>query len=228
LRKKKKVEFDKNLTEIIFFDLEFYIPKEDRVKDKKGVSLFANPCRDRHFLLGGVFCRIFPFKSFDDREIQNFWIWELKTEKAVLEAIYKFFKESQDRMRNKRKEQADLIVVGIGISRFDLPVLFIRSMFHEIASPEELFNCYYKLKPVDLSDVGISFIKRDLPILYPVTKSELNKAILNDSENNNSGISVSNVYDFNEFNKIKERTNKEVVHAIELYSKILDDIFLSS
>lgn len=51
------VKYTKERTQIIFFDLEFYVPEIDR--DQYAFS--ANPFRDNHLLLGGSFLNWKPF-----------------------------------------------------------------------------------------------------------------------------------------------------------------------
>jgi len=109
------VWFDPELTEIIFFDLEFYVPKIDR--DKPGASLLANPYKEDHFLLGGVFCKLFPLrKGNQNPKFEHYRTWEMNNdEKMVLTKIYNFFHEEWKRFSNKDRRQANLIAAGLGI-----------------------------------------------------------------------------------------------------------------
>lgn len=52
--------FDKN-TQVIFFDLEYYVPKEQR---NNTVGLVANPYRcTGGFIIGGVFKKYYPLRG---------------------------------------------------------------------------------------------------------------------------------------------------------------------
>lgn len=212
------VLFDDELTEIIFLDTEFYVPPEDR--DRPGASLLANPYKENHFFLGGVFRRHFPLKprSSDD-ESRHFWIWRLENEENVLRLIYEMFQRSWERLKDKDPMQADLIVSGIGISRFDLPMLFIRSLKYHFASPEELFECYFKLKQVDLSNVGIGFFTLGVDVFYPKTANQLLRRFGIRKEKL-SGMNVWQLYDNGDFRKIELRTDEEVCDCVEIYRRM--------
>lgn len=219
------VRFDPEITEIVFFDLEFYVPKADR--DKPGVSLLANPYKKDHFLLGGVFCKIFPLqKSSENPKFEHYWTWEMKDgEKAVLTRIYDFFQEAWKRLSNKDPWQADLIAVGLGISKFDIPVLFTRSLILGIARPEELFECYFKLKQVDLNVVGIGFSsqKTQNEVLYPKTANELLDRF-GISKVKTSGMLVWDMYDAGDRQGIRARTENEVRDAVQIYWKMRKEL----
>lgn len=217
------VQFDPELTEMIFFDLEFYVPKVDR--NKLGASLLANPLKQDHFLLGGVFYRDFPLKKGGrNPHFEHYWIWKMDNEKAVLAAIYSFFKNSWNLLRNKDPQQADLITTGIGISRFDIPILYIRSLNQIIATPAELFECYFKTKQVDFTNVGITFFNKGVNILYPKTANQLMRRFGIQKEKT-TGMSIWDMYDNNEFQNIENRTESEVRDAIQIYKKMQKQLF---
>ena len=56
------IEFPPQFTEIIFFDIECYVPPEDRTKISKS-SLIYNAAKPSHFIFGGVFRRMFPISG---------------------------------------------------------------------------------------------------------------------------------------------------------------------
>jgi hypothetical protein len=113
-----------------------------------------------------------------------------------------------------------LIVIGIGISRFDIPALFTRSLLKHIDTVENLFEPYLKTKIVDLGDVGISlFTKNPQPVLYPTTANAL-AARLGIGESKESGKSVWDMYDSGDFEGIRNRTAHEVEIAMKIASKI--------
>ena len=115
-------------TRTLFFDLEYQVPK-DAQKSTYG-SLLANPGRSGQKILGGSFCLLESTNvkgwtsNLKEIEMVNFWIWEYdNNEKKMLEDIFQYFKDSWSTLKGKKDREADLITCGIGISRFDLPIL---------------------------------------------------------------------------------------------------------
>ena len=53
--------FDPKFTEVLYLDVESYVPEPDRVQ--KLSSMFANPAIRDHFALGAVLCREFPLQK---------------------------------------------------------------------------------------------------------------------------------------------------------------------
>lgn len=214
------VYFDRKKTEIIIFDLEFYVPLEDR--NKKGASLLANPCKKNHFLLGGVFAKYKPLKK-ENVHYTHFWIWEDGDEKTVLKRIFKYIRSSWAKLKDKDPRQADLIFCGIGISRFDVPILYIRSQYHQIAPQHEIFECYFKAKQLDISNIVIPFFNRD-KVMYPKSTN----AILSRfgiQKKKESGISVWDMYDQERYHDIEKRTQKEVNDCLKLYKLLSNKIY---
>lgn len=221
------VRFDPDMTEIIFFDSEFYVPPEDR--DRPGASLLANPCRPNHFFLGGVFHRYYPLKESSKKEYHHFWNWrdENKDEGSTLKQIFEFFQESWERLKDKDPRDADLILCGTGTSRFDVPVLFIRSLEYDFAAPDELFECYFKTKQVDLSNVGIAFVNKVEPVLYPRPTGQLLRRF-GISEGKPTGMSVWEMYDNGDHEAIENRTEGEVRDCVKIYHSMKSMIFQKS
>jgi hypothetical protein len=170
--------FDKEKTEVIFFDIEYYVPPKDRTII--GPSLVASPFKENQFILGGVFTKYNPFKM-KNTDYVHFWIWKDIDEKRVLEKIYRYIQSSWEQLTKYKHTlleqweeglicnmqwQADLMFCGIGISQFDIPMLYFRSQHHQIASAEELFNCYFKARALDLNTITIPFFNKD-EIMYP-------------------------------------------------------------
>ncbi len=215
------IEFLSQFTEIIFFDLECYVPPEDRTKVSKS-SLIYNAAKPDHFILGGVFRRMFPMRS----ELEPSWaVWNFgkQEEKETLTKIYEYFTQSWKLIDQRdRKNHPDLILMGTGISRLDIPALFVRSKFHDIDSEEALYETYFKAKVVDLGDVGIPLFRKNPRIypLYPKTTSDLIYELRVPSKKT-SGKKVWDLYDLKEFDAIKARTASEVDDAIEIANKII-------
>ncbi len=186
--------------------------------------MLSNPFRKGHFLLGGDFYRVFPLKEKlipgNQNPIKSIWIWQAGTEIEMLRQIFNFFQESWKPLEKKEPAQADLIAVGIGISRFDLPALFSRSLVHHIASRSELFSCYFHLKIVDLSDVGTLLPPRP-PVLYPRTANELARHFDLPIKKKSSGTTVWDLYDSGDYIGIESRTKEEVLNLIRIYTALV-------
>ncbi len=211
------ITFDPKFTEVIHLDIEGYVPQQDRIQRQS--SMFANPGNPSHFLLGGVLCREFPLRKTVP-EFTHVWNWKEAEEVDTLRKIYDYFRESWGLLDGKTREHPDLIVMGIGISRFDIPALFTRSVLKQIDTVENLFETYLKTKIVDLGDVGIPlFTRNQEPVLYPKTANAL-AARLGIREVKESGKTVWEMYDSGDFDGIRNRTAHEVEVAMKIASKI--------
>ncbi|MHA1168705.1 MAG: hypothetical protein ACTSRU_12835 [Candidatus Hodarchaeales archaeon] len=114
---------------MLFFDLEHYVPEEQR--QSKTTTLRANPDRKGQFLLGGVVTNLQYDDGLGRSNTGEYWIWKetslendeeiQKAEEKVLEKIYHHFKRSWEIVTQNFSRRRDLIVVGTGIARFDLP-----------------------------------------------------------------------------------------------------------
>jgi hypothetical protein len=222
------IDFNPQFTEIVFFDLECYVPPEDRTKHSKS-SLIYNAAKPNHFILGGVFRRMFPIRG----ELELAWqVWnfERQGEKETLLQIYEYFNKSWKMIDERsRKDHPDLILAGTGISRLDIPALFVRSTLHQIDSEDKLYETYFKAKVVDLGDVGIPLFKKNPRIypLYPKTTNDLIEELQIKSQKI-SGKRVWDLCDLKDFEAIKARTALEVDDAIEIANKIISRIAKST
>jgi hypothetical protein len=217
----KMIDFNPRFTEVVFFDLECYVPPEDRTNYSKS-SLIYNAAKPDHFILGGVFRRMFPIKG----ELEPAWqVWnfEKQNEKETLKQIYEYFSKSWQIIDERsRRNNPDLILAGTGISRLDIPALFVRSAFYKIDSEDALYETYFKAKVVDLGDVGIPLFRKN-PKVYPLYPKTTNDLIfqLGVKSSKTSGKRVWDLYDSKEFEAIKTRTALEVDDAIEIANKII-------
>lgn len=88
---------------MLFFDLEFYVPKNDRPTDSR---IFAvNPNMKGHKLLGGAFYS----KKFDEKiakhpDCTQLWLWDHEDERRLLETIYKLFREEKEKTAAEQKK----------------------------------------------------------------------------------------------------------------------------
>jgi len=210
------VDFDPDITEIIFFDIEWYVPPDQR--ELKGASLAMNPNKPGQFLLGGVFGKFHPLKQRKgDIKYDHFWLWKEEDEKTVVKKIYDYVKTEWRNFDDTPHSQADLILCGQGISRLDVPVLYIRSMDYKVDKPEEIFYTFCKTKQVDLSNVAIPLIYGDL--MYPSNWNQICRRFRFDRLKE-SGKSVWDYYDQKAFSTIEDRTEKEVRDCVEFYDYI--------
>jgi len=218
------VDFDPRFTEVVYLDIECYVPPNSRQQSRS--SMKYNPAKTDNFVLGGVFRRAFPFQKKMEPP-QHFWNWTRENEKTTLQQIYNYFNESWKLIEGKTDKNPDLILVGIGISRHDIPTLYVRSAMHHIDSEETLYETYLKTKIVDLGDVGIPLFPNDPRIfpLYPKTTNALTAKLgLQAQGRKESGKNVWELYESQQFDAITERTASEVEDTIKIASSIISRI----
>ena len=214
---------------MIFFDLEFYVPPEDRHHSNRQGSFKFNPCRSTHFLLGGEFiCTDIHCHSILDH--QSLWLWNFKSEKALLHEIYRYFSHhwDQEREENHKKDTItiilqkrirDVITCGFAIARIDLPTLFIRSSQYDFAPSDALFRTFLTTKVIDLSNTA-SFLFPHETVCYPKTQREVAQKLLNRSMSKLPGHSVWKHYDQGEYDAIADRCYAEVEETLEIYRQL--------
>jgi hypothetical protein len=188
--------------------------------------MIYNPAKIDHFVLGGVFRRAFPRQDKIDPPWQV-WNWAKENEKTTLQQIYNYFNESWKMIEGRTKKiHPDLILVGTGISRLDVPTLYVRSALHQIDAEEALYETYFKTKIVDLGDVGIPLFGKN-PEIYPLYPKRTNALTsrLQIQSRKASGKTVWELYDSQEFDAIRERTVSEVADVIEIASRIVSHQF---
>jgi hypothetical protein len=217
------IDFDPRFTEVVYLDIECYVPPNARQPGRS--SMIYNPAGTDHFILGGVFRREFPGQHKTE-PAWHVWNWTKEDEKVTLQRIYDYMNESWRTIEGKTTNHPDLMLVGIGISRHDVPALYVRSAFHRIASETALYETYFKTKIVDLSDAGIGFFRNN-PAIYPLYPKTANALAARFGIRARgiqgrkvSGKSVWDLYDLGQFDEIKERTASEVEDAIEIASKM--------
>lgn len=207
---------------MLFFDLEAYAPPSDRATSLS--SLVVNPARPSHLLLGGCFFS----KRFDEPipeapALDGLWLWNYESEAALLRAIKARFEREWQRQRDEGvkilgKPAKDLVVCGAGIAKFDLPALYCRSLFNEIADPAELFEVFFKARPIELSNEA-SFLFPEEPVLYPKTTREM-AGRLGLSEKKGSSKGVWESYESRDYAAIERRTEDELRLVLHLYERL--------
>lgn len=218
------IQYYREKTQIIFFDLEFYVPKEDR---EGRMGLKANPYRTGHFLIGGTLHRYFPLIHKRNHDsIKEFWIWNYKNEAEMMKDIIAFIEESWS-IIYKKDNQAELFYSGIGISRVDIQYLFAKAKLLGIKTEEELFNLFYKGRFLDFETIVIPYFKnKDNMMKTKTTKDMLSKFKI--ERERGPSISVWDQYDAGEYEKIRERNVNEVSDLPVMYQAILTRIHSDS
>lgn len=212
------LDLDPRFTEVVYFDTETIVPPADR--EARGRSLKFDPFRPGHEFLGGVFDRGFPLA---DRSLERceFWSWRDGGERATLGRVLEFFREAWRRIEPRGDDHPDLILVGHGLARFDLPMLIGRALQLELAPSGELFDLFFKTKPVDLSNAALGLRRsRPTPLLYPMTARELG-ALLGGDARKPSGKRVWELYDAGQFEAIERRARGEVDEIERMAAAIL-------
>jgi hypothetical protein len=207
---------------MLFFDLEAYVPPDDRTASRG--SLIVNPARPGHVLLGGCFFS----KRFADRipeapRIEGLWLWHFESEAALLRAIQRRFEQEWEHQRaeNARilgKPAVDLVVCGAGISKFDLPALYCRSLLYDAARAADWFELFFKARPIDLANEA-SFLFPEEPVLYPKTTREV-AGRLGLCELKGSSKGVWEHYERGDHGAIEQRTADELRLVLELYTRL--------
>jgi hypothetical protein len=207
---------------MLFFDLEFYVPPHDRAASLS--SLVVNPAKPEHVLLGGCFfSKRFAEPIPDTPALDGLWLWNFESEAALLRAIQARFEKEwhaqrQEGVRILGKPAMDLVLCGAGIAKFDLPALYCRSVLHGIASPAELFELYFKARPIELSNVA-SFLFRSERILYPKTTKEMaGKLGLTEDKGSSKGVWES--YEARDHASIENRTRAELQTVLAIYQRL--------
>jgi hypothetical protein len=207
---------------MLFFDLEAYAPPDDRTASRS--SLIVNPARPGHVLLGGAFySKRFVDPIPEAPRIDGLWLWQFGSEAALLGAIQRRFEEEWERQRaeNARilgKPAVDLVVCGAGITKFDLPALYCRSLLHDTARAADWFELFFKARPIDLAHEA-SFLFPEEPVLYPKTTREMAGRLgLRERKGSSKGVWES--YERGDHGAIEQRTAEELRLVLELYARL--------
>lgn len=220
---------NRNYKKMVFFDLEYYVPKENRKK----VVLSYNPWQIGNIFLGGVF---YSFDSsvnlkkgtpLNQQNKISFWIWNYDNDECLLTiAIYNYLREIKEVVISENSGFAFPVLSGIGISHSDIPVLWELFKKYELISNETSFEFQNSFRTIDLSQISIGAFECSLPILYPKTKNELLKrfSLKTSSENSKS---VWDYYESGATKFIEDRVLNEIEFSIEIYMAI-KDVFVNS
>lgn len=212
---------------MIFFDLEFYVPKLQRNTPNSKGTLVFNPTFSEHIILGGHFV----ISNLNDQKkiaSHSLWLWNYPNEKQMISAIIQIFKQEFERQQGildsvLEKRIKDIVTCGFAIGRIDLPSLFIKSQSYQLDSPASLFNLFLKTKIIDLSNVA-SFLFKDELTFYPKTANEVAKKIFPKNPWKPSGKKVWDYYDLGEYDMIENRCKSEVDDIIKIYNELQNKI----
>jgi hypothetical protein len=207
---------------MLFFDLEAYAPPDDRSASRS--SLVVNPARPGHVLLGGCFfSKRFADPIPEAPRLEGLWLWNFASEAALLSAIKARFEEEwrlqrEENVRILGKPAVDLVVCGAGITKFDLPALYCRCLFNELASPAELFELFFKARPIELANEA-SFLFPEEPVLYPKTTREMAGRLgLRERKGSSKGVWES--YEARDYTAIEQRTEGELRLVLDIYQRL--------
>ncbi|MBE6506578.1 MAG: hypothetical protein E7Z72_01455 [Methanocorpusculum parvum] len=209
-------------TELLVFDLEAYVPAEDRRK-KTGASLAVNPFREGHTLLGGVFHLSRPRtrEILTEPAFEHHWIWDEGDEAEVVSSIYQIFSGMRRRASVKKQHHADPVVAGVGIAQFDMPCIFAKCLAHEVAPADEIYETVCKVRVVDLAVAGIGFLPSKAPVLYPKTHNALADRFIPERAKKPTGKVVWEMADEKDFAGIAERCAGEVKEMVLLTERMI-------
>lgn len=215
------IRFSPEFTEVLVFDLEANVPKEDR-RRSCGPSLAVNPFKKDHLLLGGVVYCEKPLARKVISDYVHHWVWDLGDEAKVTASLYAEFRSVWERVKHKQSRYSDPVVAGVGISVFDLPFLTCKCFEHEVAEPEEIYETMCKFRVLDLSAAGLGFVRQQRPVLYPCTHNELANELLGDRCQKPTGKCVWDMFDEGNFSAIEKRCEDEVSEMVLLMSEMLE------
>ncbi len=147
-------------------------------------------------------------------------------EKSVLNNVYSFFRATWELIQGKKHSDPDPITIGTGISRLDIPGLFTRSLVKNIDEPRRLYDTFLKTKIVDLSEVAIPYLNKNRPkMLYPATTNAIAARFDLGTERKDTGKSVWDMVDTNDFIAIRNRVLGETEVLWKIYNAMVGKIF---
>lgn len=211
------LRFYPETTKVIFFDLEYYVPKADRGRTSYGGMSFS-PFLPGHRIIGGVFQTYFPMQDRLEAP-RAFWEWELGSEAAVLRALYKHI-EAQ--WHSISKQSGSLMLAGIGISYSDIPALLARMVSAEVAPSENVHDLLCGCRQIDLSVATFcQFSFNQSYFAYPKTKAALYQKYI-PNRKMESGTTVWDAYDAGNYQAIESRCRQEIDDMLAIYKAMVD------
>lgn len=201
-------------TRILFFDLEYYVPPEDRARPTPSGMRFS-PHLPSHRLLGGAFLTYLPML---DRVAsrQAFWAWSHADEATMLRAICAHLQATWKPYADARQEGTP-ILAGIGIGHSDVPCLATRIAQHGVMDPVQAHDLLYGCRQLDLGVASFGQFALNHPYFaYPKTKRQLYEKYV-DGKRIDPGRAVWDLYDRGDHAAIEARCGEEVEDALAIY-----------
>ncbi|OOF51780.1 hypothetical protein BKK54_02035 [Rodentibacter genomosp. 1] len=216
------IKFLPHKTKILFLDLEYYVPENDRDNPNPGGMSFS-PTSPTHKVIGGCFQIYYPMKNRPECQILSFWEWKLGSEENIIKEIYKVF-ISLWKGIHKSNNCVPMCCGIIGISHSDLPVLYTKMLQYKLDTPENLFYLIFGTRQLDLSCIvaGQFTSKKHNYFFYPKTKSQLYQKYLPKAKRSEHAISVWKYYDDRAFEEIEQRTRLEIIDSLKIYKKFFE------
>ena len=157
-------------------------------------------------------------------EEKGVWLWNYDSERELLLEIYNIFLAEWSHLYSGKrivisgKRLRDIITIGFGIGRVDLPALFVRSQLFEIDTSEKLYAVFLKTKVIDLG-TACTFLFPEDPFLYPKSANEVAERISASKygAKKDAGKSVWKAYDEQDFEYIETRCAHEVHQIMSIY-----------
>lgn len=129
-------------------------------------------------------------------------------------------------LEGKDNSDPDLITIGTGISRLDLPGLCVKSLTHLLDKSANLYKTFMKTKIVDLTEVAIPYLDKNTPrMLYPVATNRIVNRFKIDAPGKETGKNVWDMVDSGNLDGVKLRTAEEVKVLTNIYNKLVEQIF---
>lgn len=206
-------------TKVVFFDLEYYVPVEDRTRQAPSTMKFS-PYLPGHKILGGTFQTYFPMTDVLKPPVQ-IWEWTAGSEKRVLEEILALLKCEWKAL--DRGDRGSLMLCGIGISHSDVPALLAKMNTLRIALPTLIYDYLCGCRQIDLSTATYcQFSSKTRYFSYPKSKAMLYDKYLAEPGKVAPSTSVWDDYETGRFSSIEARTQLEVDHTISIYKRMFE------
>ncbi|MCW7498591.1 hypothetical protein ND860_18800 [Leptospira levettii] len=216
MKKFKRILLSKRRTIILFFDLEFYVPKNERLNRD---GFLANPYNNENIIIGGTFIRNFPLNSETEDETLKFWIWNYNfDEKLMLTEILQFIKESWS-IVNSIPDHYPLMACGIGISRIDISYLFGRISHYNIEEKSKLFEILNLMRLIELENLTVPFFRSYNDLIITKNTSQINDKFKINRKREPSK-KIWDYYDEKNFVAIEKRNTEEVLDQVLVYKNI--------
>ncbi len=210
------IKYSYTKTQIIFFDLEFYVPK----KDQNQYSFSANPWKKDHLLLGGTFLNWKPLQEKNNKNANSFWLWKYNNdEKQLVNAIVTCLEKAWDLILSE-KGQCELCLCGVGISRVDIGYLYSKALQHKTRPEDKLFMIFHNIRLIELENAVMPYFTHENGMLLGKSTGQILKRF-DIPGKHTSGSNVWDLYEKESFEKIEQRNTKEVDDCFVIYQKLL-------